>query len=101
MARTLSTGATRALLYRYFLSEGWLPAGTTESNFLDVSVTDLGFDKPAMPHAPNLQKDRAGLDLQSLFYALGSRIPSPTVHLRSKTLTLAGLATKIHDSQKG
>lgn len=82
----------RSLVYRYFLVEGWLPRGTTADNWRDVTVRRMQIDDPPLPSDQDLQKRRIALDLQNLFFVLGSETESPIEQLRDGTVTLAGLA---------
>jgi|CXWL01.1.fsa_nt_gi hypothetical protein len=95
-----SLGAIKSLFYHYLWGEGWLPAGTTAKNWGQVRVPELGLDQPPLTHAPDLQKDRMGLDLVALVWALGAAIPSPTALLGNDTLTLAEVAKGIYESQE-
>jgi len=88
----LSQIQCRSIVFRYFLTEGWLPAGTNEDNWGDVTVRDLELDDPPLPGNPDLQKGRAALDVQNLFHILGSKIPSPLGRLREPALTLRDFA---------
>lgn len=88
----------KGLLYHYLRSEGWLPAGTTAKDWQTVKVAALGFDSPPLTHAPNLQKERAGLDLQSLAWLLGATIPSPAP-LLGQDITLGEVAKGMFESQ--
>src|SRR5437879_863248 len=88
----LSQIQCRSLVFRYLLTEGWLPAGTTEDNWGDVVVGDLEIDDPPLPGNPDLQKARVALDLQNFFHVLGSTIASPLGKLRDGSLKLRDLA---------
>jgi hypothetical protein len=96
----LNQKQTRGLIYRYFLNDGWLPAGTTVHNWTDVTMGDMEFDDPALPSDPHIQKKRVSLDLQSLFQVLGSSINSPLAELKKKTLTLGDFAAACWASQE-
>jgi len=98
--KILSVGFCKSQAYTAFLVKGWIPDGTEEKDAGKVTMGQMGFDSPGLSHAPNLQKDVMGLDLIMNFAQVGSKIPNPAVHLRTKSLTLDGLALKIHASQK-
>jgi hypothetical protein len=82
----------RSLVYRYFLVEGWLPRGTTNQNWRDLTMRRLQIDDPPLPSDQDLQKRRIALDLQNLFFVLGGEIESPIDQLRDGTLTLGQVA---------
>jgi len=83
----------RSLVFRYFLVEGWLPAGTTSGTWRSVTVGQLRLDDPPLPSDGDLQKRRVALDLQHLFFILGSDLESPVEQLKDESLTLGDLAT--------
>jgi hypothetical protein len=96
----LKKNQSRALVYRYFLNEGWLPAGTTVESWPEVTLGDLGIDDPPLPSEPHLQSKRIKADLQGLFFVLGSKIPSPLADLKKKTMTLGDFADALWSSQE-
>jgi hypothetical protein len=89
---TFTAAQCRSLIYRYFLVEGWLPRGTTTGNWRDVTLRRMQIDDPPLPSDQDLQKRRISLDLQNLFFVLGSELESPIEQLKDDTLTLAALA---------
>lgn len=95
-----SPAAIKSLLYHYLWGEGWLPLGTTAKNWTTIKTSALGFDSPPLTHAPNLQKDRAGLDLVALAWAIGAAIPSPSELLGDDDLSLGEVAKAIYESQE-
>lgn len=97
----LKKGQCRSLIYRYFLNEGWLPAGTTTDSWREVTIDEMEIDDPPLPSDPHFQKKRISLDLQNLFVVLGGQIPSPLAELKKKTRTLADLADWCYDNQPG
>jgi hypothetical protein len=90
----------RSLVYRYFLVEGWLPRGTTNQNWRDVTIRRLQIDDPPLPSDQDLQKRRIALDLQNLFFVLGGEIESPIAQLRDGTMTLGQVAQWCCANQK-
>lgn len=96
---TLTQAQSRSLIYRYFLNEGWLPAGTTPDTWQGVTMGDMEIDDPPLPSDPHFQKKRIALDLQNLFFVLGSPIASPLAELKKKTRTLAELADWCREHQ--
>jgi hypothetical protein len=88
----LTATQCRSLVYRYFLIEALLPRGTTAQNWRDITLRRLQIDDPPLPSDQDLQKRRIALDLQNLFFVLGSETESPIDQLRDGTLTLAELA---------
>jgi hypothetical protein len=97
----LAKGQCRSLIYRYFLNEGWLPAGTTIQNWGTVTMGGMEIDDPPLPSDPHFQKKRIALDLQNLFIVLGSQVASPLSELKKATNTLADLAEWCHTNQGG
>lgn len=95
----LKKNQVRSLVYRYLLNQGWLPPGTTVTNWPDVTIGDLGIDDPALPSDPDLQKKRIALDLQELVATLGSQIPSPMQLLKKASMTLGDFADAVFGSQ--
>jgi hypothetical protein len=82
----------RSLVYRYFLNDGWLPPGTTMTNWDQVTLGSMGIDDPAVPGAPDVQKERIALDLQNLCHVVGSDVASPLAQLEKDKSTLGDLA---------
>jgi len=97
----LSQVQCRNLIFRFLLTEGWLPAGTTEDNWGDITVLRLELDDPPLPGNPDLQKSRAAIDIQNFFFVLGSKIPSPLGRLREPELRLVDLADWCSTEQTG
>ena len=95
----LNRRQTRNLVSRYFHKEGWLPAGTNPSQWASVAMADIDFDDPPLPGDPHLQKKRVALDLQNLFFMLGSKLASPLAQLRSSTGTLGDFADWCFENQ--
>jgi hypothetical protein len=79
-------------VYRYFLNDGWLPPGTTMANWDQVAIGSMAIDDPAVPGAPDVQKERIALDLQNLCHVLGSDVSSPLTQLEKDKSTLGDLA---------
>ncbi len=96
---SLSLNQSRGVVYQYFLSEGWLPVGTTTQNWDQVKLGDMGIDDPALPSDPHMQKQRIALDLQRFFVVLGSSVASAKNFLKGKTKTLKELAEWLHQNQ--
>jgi hypothetical protein len=65
-----------------------------------VKLTELGIDDPPLPSDPHLQKRRAALDLRDLFEMLGSRLASPVIQLKKKSMTLLELAEWCFSNQE-
>jgi hypothetical protein len=91
----------RSLVYRYFLREGWLPSGTTDKTWSTVTMADMVIDDPPLPDDPHFQKKRIALDLQNLFFVLGSSVASPLAQLKAAATTLGELAQFCFDNQEG
>jgi hypothetical protein len=89
---TFTPTQCRSLVYRYFLVEGWLPKGTTTTNWRDVTIRRMQIDDPPLPSDQDLQKRRIALDLQNLFFVLGGELESPIDQLRDGAVTLSQLA---------
>jgi hypothetical protein len=89
---TFTPTQCRSLVYRYFLVEGWLPGGTTMDTWRDVTIAHMQIDDPPLPSDQDLQKRRIALDIQNLFFVLGSEVESPIEQLRDSTVTLKALA---------
>jgi hypothetical protein len=89
---TFTPTQCRSLVYRYFLVEGWLPAGTTMDTWRDVTIGQMQIDDPPLPSDQDLQKRRIALDLQNLFFVLGGELQSPIEQLRNEAVTLNQLA---------
>lgn len=96
----ITKGQSRSLVYRYLLTEGWLPPGTNEQTWGDVKLGDLAMDDPPLPGSPHAQKTGAALDIQNLFVVLGSGIPSPLAEIKKKSLTLHELADWCFENQQ-
>lgn len=88
----ISQRQCRSLIYRYLLNEGWLPRGTTTSSWRDVTLAEIDFDDPPLENDPHFQKKRVALDLQNLFFVLGSDLASPLGQLKRGESTLVDLA---------
>lgn len=88
MPGKLSLQQCKNIVYFYFLSEGWLPAGTTAENWEAVKMADMEMDDPPLPSDPHLQKKRISLDLQQMFFVFGSQLASPLGELQTGSLTL-------------
>lgn len=86
----LSRNQARNLVDRYFLVEGWYPAASTAGQRLDHRLGDLGMDDPPLEGDPHAQKQRIALDLQRLFFMLGSRLATPLPELKKKSVTVTG-----------
>ena len=97
----LSNRQCRSLVFRYFLNEGWLPAGTTKTNWGGVQISDLAIDDPPLPADPNFQKKRVAMDLRHFFSILGSGLSSPLEQLKRPTKTLHALADWCFENQTG
>jgi hypothetical protein len=97
----LSKKQCRSLVYRYFLREGWLPPGTTVETWPDVTMGDMVIDDPPLPDDPHFQKKRIALDLQNLFFVLGSGLASPLAQLKQEETTLGDLAEWCFENQDG
>ena len=97
----LSKNQSRSLVYRYFLNEGWLPAGTTRNNWGAVLIRDLALDDPPLPADPHFQKKRVAMDLRNFFSILGSGLASPLEQLKRSTKTLDDLAEWCFENQTG
>lgn len=96
----LSRNQCRSVLYHYFLYEGWLPPGTGDEDWPDVTMEAMRFDDPPLPDAPHLQKERIALDIQRLFFVLGDGVASPLERLKDSDETLGGLAEWCFENQK-
>lgn len=88
----LSLQQCKNIVYFYFLDEGWLPGGTTPENWEAVKMADMEMDDPPLPSDPHLQKKRIALDLQKLFFQLGSQLASPLGELQTGSLTLGNFS---------
>ena len=97
----LSKNTCRSIVYNQLLLDGWLPPGTTETNFGSVTIGQLQLDDPALPSDPHFQKKKLALELQACFYRLDGSLPSPLAELKKSTSTLAELATWCYTNQEG
>ena len=97
---TLSLNACRGLVYRYFLREGWLPPGTTNTSWKKLTMSEMLFDDPPLPNAPTFQRRRAALDLMALFFVLGRDLDDPFEQLCDDSLTLDEFAEWCHDNHR-
>ncbi|MCK4414955.1 MAG: hypothetical protein KAY32_15580 [Candidatus Eisenbacteria sp.] len=97
----LNKNRCKNFVYQFFLTEGWLPPGTTPKNWSAVTIGELGIDDPPLPSDPHLQKRRVALDLQNFFALLGGKLPSPLSQLKRRSLTLGGFADWCHANQEG
>lgn len=95
----LSRKQARNLVDRYFHAEGWYPRGTAAGDWEDVTIAELGLDDPPLDSDPHVQKKRVALDLQKLFWMLGSGLASPLAELKKKTSTVGELADWCHENQ--
>ena len=89
----------RVVIYHLFLSEGWLPAGTTSSNWGEVTIGELQLDDPPLPSDPHFQKKKLALEFQAAFIRFASSIASPLSELKKSTETLAELAVWCFENQ--
>lgn len=101
MPKRISLNQCKSLIYLYFLTEGWLPPGTTHRTWQNVTMKELAMDDPPLPSAPDFQKQCIALDLQTQFFRMGGEIPSPLSQLKIPTRTLGELAQWCFDNQKG
>ena len=101
MPKKIPLSQCRTLVYFYFLTEGWLPAGTTDFTWKGVTMGALEMDDPPLPSAPDFQKERIALDLQEQFFRIRGAIPSPIAQLKIANRTLGDLAQWCFDNQKG
>jgi hypothetical protein len=90
----------RTTVYIYFLKEGWLPRGTTKQNWKDVTMSEMEFDDPPLPSDPNFQKRRIAMDLQFIFFNLGSQLGDSLEILADSDETLGKLAEWCHGHQE-
>ena len=95
---TQTRAVCRNIIYGYMLTEGWLPIGTTGSNWDSVTMADLQMDDPPLPGDPHLQKKRISAELQNIFSWLGVRLRSPLSELKKKTVTLGDFADWCHSN---
>jgi len=95
----LSKNACRSIVYNQLLLDGWLPSGTTPSNWGTVTIGQLQLDDPPLPSDSHFQKKKVALEFQAAFLRANSSIPSPLAELKTATETLAGLATWCFDNQ--
>lgn len=87
----LSQTQCENVVHRYFLLNGWLPAGTTKAAWKSVTMKAMEFDDPPLPSKPHLQKQRVARELQDIFFMAGAKLPSPLDRLRDPQETLGGL----------
>jgi hypothetical protein len=95
----LQNNQCRSIIYRYFLCEGWLPQGTTPTNWAAVKMGDMLIDDPPLPHDPFFQRMRISCDLQHFFVLLGSSLIMPFEQLKNDELTLGELADWCFNNQ--
>ena len=95
----LKKNTCRAIVYNQLLLDGWLPAGTTDTNWWNVTVGQLQLDDPPLPSDPHFQKKKLALELQAAFIRLNSALSSPLAQLKSSTQTLDDLAIWCFENQ--
>jgi len=89
----LTKNQCKTTVFIYFLREGWLPSGTTNQNWEAVTMGAMQFDDPPLPADPNFQKRRIAMDLQVIFFNLGSQLGDCLDVLSDNQKTLGELAT--------
>jgi|GEM_PF-6778515 len=95
----LTLRQTGNLIARYFYQEGWFPPGTALKDWKTVTLAGMGIDDPPLPGDPHLQKKMIALDLQKLFFLLGSELAHPLPALKKATHTLETFADWCFNNQ--
>jgi hypothetical protein len=96
----LTLNQCRTTVFIYFLREGWLPVGTTKQTWKRVTMGDMEFDNPPLPADPHFQKRRISMDLQVIFFNLGSQLGDSLSVLSDDEETLGDFATWCHQHQQ-
>jgi len=96
----LTRNQCRTTVFIYFLQEGWLPAGTTNKNWDEVTMDQIDFDDPPLPADPDFQKRKASMDLQVVFRSVGAHMPNALEILKDEEQTLGDLAKWYFDNQE-
>ncbi len=89
------------LIFQFFLHKNFLPPGTDNTNWGDVTIKGLALDDPPLDNDPNFHKRKVSLELQSFASILGGQLKSPIDFLKKPEKTLMEFATWCSENNEG
>src|ERR1041385_1516977 len=96
----LNQKQTRNLVAAFWVFQGRLPPGTTNTNFDAVAMKDLQLDDPPLPNAPDFEHRKYAELLTHDFNKLSIAVPGILEVLTDDNKTMLELWTHCFEKQK-